>query len=108
MADEQVSVVARAKAPEGMTDRLRGELEALVEPTRSEEGCINYDLHQGTEDPSVFFFYENWQSVDDLNRHLESPHVQAFLGNMDELTVDGVEITQLRMVSPPNAGTAGR
>ena len=57
VADETaVSVVARIQAREGMEQRLKEEASKLVEPTRSEEGCLNYDLHQGIDDPSVLFF----------------------------------------------------
>ncbi len=106
MADEQVSVVARLKAREGLEDRMREELLSLVEPTRKEEGCLNYDLHQGTEDPSLFYFYENWTSQQDLDEHLQMPYVQEFAQKLDDL--GELEIMTLRMVSPPDAGTAGR
>ena len=51
---------------------------ALQGPTRSEEGCINYDLHQSKEDLSRFMFYENWKSQEDLDKHLQMPYLTAF------------------------------
>ena len=33
------------------------------------------DLHQGMEDPSTFFFSENWESAAQLDAHLETPHL---------------------------------
>lgn len=107
MADEAVvSVVARLKANDGMEGRLKEEASKLVEPTRSEEGCLNYDLHQGIEDPTVFFFYENWRSQQDLDEHLEMPYLQEFAQKLED--IGELEITTLHMVSPPNEGTAGR
>jgi len=52
------------RAKPGKEQDLRDALEALIQPTRQEEGYINYDLHQGIEDPSLFYLYENWETVD--------------------------------------------
>ena len=101
MAREQVSVIARAKARPGMEEELRQAIEEAVGPTRAEEGCINYDLHQGSEDPSEFLLYENWRSQADLDAHLEMPHVQALLEKLPELSEDGIEITLFEMVTDP-------
>ncbi|HYY57771.1 MAG TPA: antibiotic biosynthesis monooxygenase [Pyrinomonadaceae bacterium] len=63
---KQLSVVARVKAVKGMEEKVRRECLALVELSRLERGCINYDLHQSADDPSLFMFYENWMSREDL------------------------------------------
>lgn len=104
----QVSVVARVKAKSGMEDRLAEEMEPLVEGSRSDEGCINYDLHRGIEDPSTLVIYENWISGRKLDEHLEQPHVQEFIGKLDELADGEIEITRLEMISAPTSGTAGQ
>ena len=58
-----LTVIARMRAKPGKEQELRDALEALVEPTSTEKGYVNYDLHQGVEDPGWFFFYENWESA---------------------------------------------
>ncbi len=65
-------------AKPGKENELRKALEALIKPTTDERGYVNYDLHQGIEDPLVFFFYENWESAEDLDAHLNTPHLQHF------------------------------
>jgi quinol monooxygenase YgiN len=89
----QVTVLARIKAKSGMETQLKDELLALIGPTHSEEGCINYDLHQSNEDPAHFIFYENWKSQEDLDQHLGMPYLQRFLGKADEILAEPVEIT---------------
>jgi quinol monooxygenase YgiN len=101
VASEQVSVIARAKARPGMEEQLMEAIQEVVGPTRSEEGCINYDLHRGVEDPSELVLYENWQRKADLDEHLSSPHVKDLLDKLPELSEDGVEITLFEMVSVP-------
>jgi quinol monooxygenase YgiN len=79
-----LTVIARMRAKAGKEQELREALEALIEPTSQEKGYVNYDLHQGVEDPRWFFFYENWDSAADLDAHLQTPHLVEFAGRLDE------------------------
>ena len=45
--------------------------EALVVPSRAEDGCKAYHLHVDKKDPSTFYTYEEWTSEEKLNVHLE-------------------------------------
>jgi quinol monooxygenase YgiN len=90
----QVTVVARIKAKPGMEEKVREELSKLLAPTRREKGCINYDMHQSIEDRSLFLFYENWTSEEDLQNHLGSPHIRAWFDLSQQLLAEPVEITR--------------
>ena len=99
MREKQVTVIARMRAKKGMEEELRMELLALVEPSRADEGCINYDLHQATADPSLFVFYENWQNAELLKKHSVSAHLRAFRLKADELLAEPSELLLLDMIS---------
>jgi quinol monooxygenase YgiN len=87
------------KAAPGKEAELKAELEALIEPTSQEDGYVNYDLHQGVEDPSTFFFYENWESAAHLDAHLATPHLVRFAGMIgDLLDENGLTITRLQRI----------
>ncbi len=102
MEAPKLTVVARIRAKPGLEEKVKAELLALVAPTRSEPGCINYDLHQSLDDESLFLFYENWVSRKDLDDHLKTPHLEAFLGKTEELLAEPVEITFWNMISEIN------
>lgn len=85
MNSNLLTVVAEITAKPGKEEDLRAALLALVEPTRKEEGCVEYDLHVSTDSPGAFVFYENWTSREALDRHLASPHLERFKARMDEL-----------------------
>lgn len=80
-----LTVIAKLTARNGSEEQLYEELRKPVEPTRAEEGCVNYDLHRSTEEPGTFMFYENWESRELWERHMESPHLQEFSGKQDDL-----------------------
>ena len=95
-----LTVIAHMRAAPGKRDELRAALEALVEPTSKEQGCVNYDLHQVIEDPDRFFFYENWESDADLDAHLDAPHLRDFAARIPELLDDsGLSVNRVRRVA---------
>ena len=94
-----LTVIASMRARPGREQALREALEALIAPTTQEAGYVNYDLHQGVEDPAVFFFYENWESGEALDAHLAAPHLVDFVGRMDDLLDGALQITRLRRIA---------
>jgi quinol monooxygenase YgiN len=90
---EAITVLARLKAKDGTQDTVKAECLALVEPTRSEKGCLIYDFHQDTEDPASFMFYEQWTGKGALDEHLQTPYLQAFIARADELLDGPLDVT---------------
>jgi|SRR4051794_16987527 quinol monooxygenase YgiN len=88
MNAKPLTLTAFFQARPGKEAELRSILTGIVAPTRREEGCINYDLHISTEKSGEFLFYENWISEAHLNRHGETPHIQALLSRIDELCAE--------------------
>ena len=87
-----ITVVATFQARPGKEAELKKALIGLVAPTRTEAGCLNYDLHVLPEDPARFLFHENWTSRDRLDAHLQSAHIKALLPRVEELCVAFPEI----------------
>ncbi|MBX4898793.1 putative quinol monooxygenase [Rhizobium bangladeshense] len=80
-------------------DELERLLAAQVEPTRNEPGCINYDFHVDAQDDCTFVFYENWTSQADLNAHMDMPHLDPLLSQIDRLLGEPISIRHLRLIS---------
>ncbi|MDD2318949.1 MAG: putative quinol monooxygenase [Geobacteraceae bacterium] len=74
----KIVVLARVKARQDSMETVKCELLNMVEPTRNEAGCIDYQLHQDTEDPAVFVFYETWESAAALEKHKETDHYRHY------------------------------
>lgn len=73
----------------------------MVAPTRQEAGCINYDLHRSNADPAIWMLYENWRSRDDLDLHFETPHLKAFLKDLDSLLGADMDLRYFSQISAP-------
>lgn len=89
---ELLTVVAEFKAKPGKEEELRKALLGLIEPTRREDGCVQYDLHVHTLDPGRFVFYENWTSQETLARHAVSTHLKQLNEIVGELVGEPVRV----------------
>lgn len=78
MNDQVVTVSVVLLAKPGLESRLRQVLAALIAPSRAEDGCLNYYMHESRETPGLFMLYMNWRDEAAFNRHVATPHVQAF------------------------------
>ena len=93
----KLTIVANIVANEEKVELVKAELIKLINLTRSEEGCINYDLHQDNENPAHFMFYENWASRELWQVHMETQHLQDYMqateGCVESFTLN--EMTQI-------------
>jgi quinol monooxygenase YgiN len=93
MNGKTVTVVAQFKAKPGKEKQVRQELLSLLAPSRKDAGCVNYDLHQGLENPALFLFHENWASKAHLDAHLQKPDLRAVLGRVGQLVAEPPQVT---------------
>ena len=70
-----VHVIARV----GQAEAVKSELLKLAAAVRAEEGCLQYDLHQGIDNPSHFTFVERWENMDVFQAHADGANVKEFL-----------------------------
>ena len=85
-----ITVVAKLVVKRDAIDSVKAELLKLVAPTRDEEGCIEYRLHQDNADPCVFIFYENWRNISCLKQHINSPHYKSYVSAVGDQLADKI------------------
>ena len=79
----KLTIVAHVTAKPDKIELVRAELEKLIEITRSEEGCLQYDLHRDNESPAHFMFYENWESRELWQMHMNNRHLKDYAAATD-------------------------
>ena len=93
----QLTIVANIIAKADKIDLVKAELLKLIDITRAEEGCINYDLHQDNENKNHFMFYENWESRELWQTHMGNQHLADYMaatdGSVDEFILN--EMTKI-------------
>jgi len=79
----KIYITAILKANPAFRNEVMHTLQHMVEESRKEAACIQYDLHQLAEDENQFIFYEIWESRTGLDAHNQQPYILAF-GRMVE------------------------
>ena len=51
----------------------------MLGPTRAEPGCVSCDLYQSLEDDRRLTLLGRWESLADLQRHIQSDHYRQVL-----------------------------
>jgi len=98
----QVTLVPFFTIKPDEVDAVRDAHLAMLGPTRSEPGCLDYDLYQSREDPRVMFFYENWSDQSTLDRHMNTPNFYRYVrGEVDTRLVVPWTALTMTMVSQP-------
>lgn len=83
------------------------EFEALfnryVATSRAEEGCLEYHMLRDAQDPTLFIFFEVWQSPEHLAAHNALPHMRDFHEQRMNFLTRDFEIRPIEMLSPSYA-----
>ncbi len=93
----ELHVVAVLKAKEGKEGVVGDALRSIVAPSRQDKGCIRYDLFEAQGAPGTFVNLETWASQEDLNAHMQSPHLGGAFANVGD-AFDGAP--QIYLLNP--------
>ena len=53
---------------------------SMIEPAGKEKGCLSYDVFCDLEDNHIFSLIEEWETREDLDRHIRSEIFSVLLG----------------------------
>ena len=67
--------------------------EGMLEPSRSEDGCIHYELLQNPYNPALFTFYEKWRSREDLEEHFQKHYFEEFVNTIADMIEGEGDVT---------------
>jgi len=66
-------------------EELASALRGMLEPVRSESGCLGFDLYVDTEDEGTYILVEEWETKGDFDRHLRGGDYRRLLVLMELL-----------------------
>lgn len=95
-------VIATASVKPDRRDAFKQGAAACIAETRKEDGCLLYDLHESTTDPTRFVFVENWNSREALAAHARSAHLKEWRKIANECIAAP---TRIEIIAPANVET---
>lgn len=93
----KLTIVANIIAKADKAELVKKELEKLIDITRAEEGCLQYDLHQDNENRAHFLFYENWESRELWQAHMNAQHLKDYMA-ATEGAVDSFVVNEMTII----------
>lgn len=84
-------------------DAFEALFRSYVAPSRLEPGCIEYHMLRDQQDPTLFIFYEIWQSREHLAVHENLPHMKQFFDNRMDYLARDFDVRLIYMLSPSSA-----
>jgi len=75
--NEVITAVTFIHGIPGREEDLQRHLLSLAGPTRSEPGCVTYDLYQSPDQKHEFMRHEIWSTPQALEAHKKAPHLRA-------------------------------
>ncbi|MBK8198753.1 MAG: antibiotic biosynthesis monooxygenase [Acidobacteria bacterium] len=73
-----VVVVGYLRFPPEAIPAVRPHLRALVEATRTHDGCLAYDVAEDLFEPGLIRFSEEWPNEASLMAHLKAAHIEPW------------------------------
>lgn len=99
MSEENIVLMARLKVKGDKIEEAKEAAFAILEPSRSEAGCISYDFHQVLDDPTVFLWHETWENQKAIDEHFEMSYFKEFAATVEKIAEAPPQIILSRKLS---------
>jgi len=93
-----ITIVANIEAKKNKIEFIKEELLKLIEPTKAEEGCIEYRLQQDDKHPEFFLFFETWENRELWQKHMDSDHIEKLIRATEGSLVD-LSVTEMSEIA---------
>lgn len=94
-----IRVIAHIKALPDHVSEVQQILMTLIEPTRKEPGCIQYQLYQNLADKTDFTFVEEWENNSFIDVHLQSAHLAKVITQISGLLATSADIRRYNLLA---------
>ena len=88
-----IAVIGQFRMPPANMEAARPLMCVVVEATRAEDGCIEYNYAEDVLDPGLIRVSEVWDSREHLTAHLNTSHMRLWGEERIQLGLSGRAIT---------------
>lgn len=95
---ERLTILVKLTVKPEYVDEFRTRNADLLDGTRSDAGCIVFDVLEDEDDPTNWYLYEDWETVALSDTHREKPEITAFLRDWKHMLQKPPERTRLKLI----------
>jgi quinol monooxygenase YgiN len=97
MASEMF-IFARFRAKEGLQHSVAAAIQAVLEPTRHEAGCVRIDAFRSIRDERLFYVHSRWKNESAFDLHAQLPHTLRFVSEIQTLIDHPLEVARTQRI----------
>ncbi len=75
--------------------------------SKDEFGCISYEFYTGLTDPNTFLLFQEWETVEALQGHFQTDHMEEFLKALPDVLNGEVMTRRYEVRSTDELGYEG-
>lgn len=94
-----IIVSGKATVKPGALEKVRTVMEATINATRGEAGCIDYSYGIDVLDPNTIVILEYWESQEALNAHFTQPHMAVWMKALGDAGVVSQDVKSFEIAS---------
>lgn len=94
-----IKVIAKNFAKEDKIDTVIALAKELVSKSVQEVGCLKYELYQDERTPCELVILEEWETKEDLDKHMASTHFQSLIPQMSAQMEKEPEINTYKILT---------
>jgi quinol monooxygenase YgiN len=94
-----LDVFVRFDPKAGKESQLRDALAGVVEPTRTEPGCMRIHFYESIRGPLIYFIHSVWIDEAAFEAHAELPHTRRFVGVVGDLIANPFQAVRTSCVT---------
>ena len=80
-------VAGTVRVPPQNIERFRPHMQAMLDSSRAEDGCLAYSYAVDVADPGLIRVFEAWRDQAALDAHLKTAHLATWRGHWPEFGV---------------------
>ena len=95
-----ITVIAKLQSRESQESEMRAALEKMVAQVSDQEhDVVKYELHTSDDDPTIFYFYEQYANEAAQQAHSGTDHMKQLGADLKGVAGARPEITRLTWVA---------
>ena len=87
-----IIVLVEVEVEPGSISQVKDALAKMETETRKEPGCLSYAFSVDLSDESRVRVTERWQTIEDVGKHMATPHMAEFQNAVVSIEPKSVEI----------------
>jgi len=88
-----IAIVGQFRIPVENLAAARPLMIAVMQASRAEDGCVEYNYSEDLLEPGLIRVSEVWESREHLAAHFKSAHMQRWIAERAELGLSGRQVT---------------